>query len=483
MPNGRAQAERKPRGVTIRRIGALLVLLLAPAITLRAVTPPATSPGERLAVLISVDGLMPAAYARPDELGLAVPNLRRLAANGAAARGVVGVLPSVTYPSHTTLITGVPPRLHGILYNTYFDPLAESNDAWLWYAREIRVPTLVSAARSRGRTVGAVSWPVSVGLDADYLVPEFWRSGSTHASDLELLRALSTPGLVDAIEAFRGRSLTWPATDADRADMALTILRTFRPGLLLLHLFEVDKYEHTFGPGSREARAAIERSDAEVGRLLAAIEELGIADRTLVAVVSDHGFVEVSRIVRPNALLAENGLLEVDDKGKVRSWKAYFHSHGGTASLQLADRSDESTRRKVRELFEAKLRESGSGLAGMLDGPRIAELGGDPAAAELWLEAADGFSISRTPTGGWFGDPVDRGYHGHAPDRPALHASLILAGPGVEPGRDLGVVKMTRIAPTIAAWLGLELAREADAPLALFAPRENAPPARPPLPE
>ena len=186
-----------------------------------------------------------------------MPNLRRLAANGAAARGVVGVLPSVTYPSHTTLITGVPPRLHGILYNTYFDPLAESNDAWLWYAREIRVPTLVSAARSRGRTVGAVSWPVSVGLDADYLVPEFWRSGSTHASDLELLRALSTPGLVDAIEAFRGRSLTWPATDADRTDMALTILRTFRPGLLLLHLFEVDKYEHTFGPGSREARAAI----------------------------------------------------------------------------------------------------------------------------------------------------------------------------------------------------------------------------------
>jgi predicted AlkP superfamily pyrophosphatase or phosphodiesterase len=417
-------------------------------------------------VLVSIDGLVPASYTRPDELDLRVPNLRRLVAEGASARGVVGVLPSVTYPSHTTLVTGVPPRDHGIFWNTYFDPLGISNDAWLWYAREIRAPTLASAVRARGRTVGSVSWPVSVGLEVDYLLPELWRSGSTHGSDLELVRALATPGLVDAVEAFRGRPLDWPATDAGRTDAALTILRAHRPGLLMLHLLEVDKHEHTYGPRSPEARAAIESNDAQLGRLLEAIRELGLADRTLVAVVSDHGFVDVEKVIRPNWLLAQNGLLTVDEKGKVTSWKAALHSHGGTASLRLADPKDEATRLKARELLAAKLAEPGSGLAAILDRPELDRLGADPT-AELMLEAADGYSISRTPTGGWEGAAVDRGYHGYDPRRPAMHASLILAGPGVPAGLDLGVVPMTAIAPTLARFLGVELAPGAGEPLAI----------------
>ena len=459
------------RGKAILRTATLAVAGFAFVLAGRPASgAPAEAAPARHVVLVSIDGLMPAAYTRPDELGLAVPNLRRLAGEGAFARGVVGVLPTVTYPSHTTLLTGVPPREHGILYNTYFDPLGKSNDAWLWYARDVRVPTLLSAARAAGRTVGAVSWPVSVGLAADWIVPEYWRSGSEHESDLELIRALSTPGLLESAGAARGRPLSWPATDVDRTDLALTILREHRPGLLLLHLFELDKQEHTYGPGSPEARAAVEASDRELGRVLAAIRELDLGGRTLVAVVSDHGFVTVTKVIRPNWLLAEAGLLEVDDKGKVKSWKAYVHSHGGTGSLRLADPADTATRTKARELFTAKLTEPGSGLGAVLDRKRLDELGADPH-AELVLEAADGYSISRTPTGGWEGPSTDRGYHGYSPDRPELHASLIVAGPGLEKRGDLGVVPMTAIAPTLAAFLGVELDRAAAKPIPLFAPR------------
>jgi predicted AlkP superfamily pyrophosphatase or phosphodiesterase len=441
--------------------------LLAGALLTGASAPVVEAP-VRHAVLVSIDGLMPESYTRPQELGLAVPNLRALVAEGAFARGVTGVLPSVTYPSHTTLLTGTPPGTHGIHFNTYFDPLGRSNDAWLWYAREVRVPTLVSAARARGRTVGAVSWPVSVGLEADYLVPEIWRSGSEHASDLELLRALSTPGVLAAAEAQRGRPLSWPPTDVDRTDVALTILRTFRPGLLLLHLFELDKQEHTYGPGSPEARAALESSDAQLGRILAALAELRLRERTLVAVVSDHGFLPVAKLIRPNALLAEHGLLELDAKGKVKSWKAYFHSHGGSASLRLADPADEVTRRRVGGLLEEKRREAGSGIEAILDRTELDRLGADPD-AELVVDAGEGFAISRTPTGGWLGEPVDRGYHGYDPRRPAMHAAFVVAGPGLAKRGDLGVVPMTAIGPTLAAYLGVDLGREAAAPLPLFA--------------
>ncbi|MEZ5312772.1 MAG: ectonucleotide pyrophosphatase/phosphodiesterase [Thermoanaerobaculia bacterium] len=419
--------------------------------------------------MVSIDGLRPSSYTHPDELGLAVPNLRQLVREGAFASGVEGVLPTVTYPSHTTMITGVPPARHGVLGNTLVDPTGLSNDAWYWYASAIRVPTLVSAVRARGGTVGAVFWPVTVGLEADWLVPEFWRTGSMHPSDLELLRALSTPGLVADVERARGAALGMPPTDADRTDLALAILRDHSPELLLVHLAGVDHEEHLYGPEAPESRAAIEEADRNLGRLLAALDESGLASSTLLVVVSDHGFGTATKLVRPNALLAENGLLEVDDKGKIVSWKAWFLSHGGSASLHLADPDDTATLAKVQALLTAKLDEPEPAIRAILGQPEIAALGGDPRAA-LFVDAADGWFLSRTPTGGWAGEPKDRGYHGYDPRRPMMHASLLVRSPAIAVHGDLGVVAMTRIAPTVARFLGVALDPAAAAALDLFGP-------------
>src|SRR5437773_821040 len=82
--------------------------------------PPAA--GRRYAIVISIDGLMPDTYLAPDRLGLKVPTLRALAAAGLACDGARPVFPTVTYPNHTTIATGVPPALHGIVGNETFDP-------------------------------------------------------------------------------------------------------------------------------------------------------------------------------------------------------------------------------------------------------------------------------------------------------------------------------------------------------------------------
>src|SRR5262245_21242638 len=84
-------------------------------------------------VLISIDGLRPGDVLEAERRGLRIPNLRRLAREGAFATGVRGVLPTVTYPSHTTLVTGVAPARHGILANKPFDPTGRG-DGWYWYA-------------------------------------------------------------------------------------------------------------------------------------------------------------------------------------------------------------------------------------------------------------------------------------------------------------------------------------------------------------
>src|SRR5580692_2890667 len=110
---------------TLLRAG-LLVTLLSGALSAAPV------------LLISIDGLRPDSVTHAAEHGLKAPNLSRFMKEGVFAEGVIGVAPTVTFPSHTTLITGVWPAQHGILANNPFDPLNENPGGWYWFAKDIR---------------------------------------------------------------------------------------------------------------------------------------------------------------------------------------------------------------------------------------------------------------------------------------------------------------------------------------------------------
>jgi predicted AlkP superfamily pyrophosphatase or phosphodiesterase len=143
-------------------------------------------------LMISVDGLRPADVIEAEKRGVAVPTLKAIMAKGAYAEAVIGVTPTLTYPSHTTLITGAAPARHGIGNNQTFDPLNINQVGWTWYAADIEVPTLWSAARAAGLKTVNVHWPVSVGAPIDWNLPQIWRTG--HDDDRKLMRALATPG-------------------------------------------------------------------------------------------------------------------------------------------------------------------------------------------------------------------------------------------------------------------------------------------------
>src|SRR5687768_17471482 len=130
-------------------------------------------------LVISVDGLHPAYVIDADRHGLKIPALRRLMQQGAHASGVVGVVPTVTYPSHTTLMTGLAPREHGIISNTPFDPLNVNKEGWYWYAEDIKTKTLWEVAAGAGLRTASVNWPVTVGdRHIAFLLPEFWRAST-----------------------------------------------------------------------------------------------------------------------------------------------------------------------------------------------------------------------------------------------------------------------------------------------------------------
>ena len=424
-------------------------------------------------IVISIDGMKPESYTDPDAHGLKIPTLREIVRDGASSDGVQPVMPTVTYPSHTTMMTGVNPGTHGIVANPAWDPFGQNYNGYRWYEEDIRVPTLWQLARQHGLHTALIHWPVTVGAQADIIVPEIWRANIPE--DLKLLRALSTRGILDEVAKEYpdfNAAITPPLqTDAAFTDIACYAIKKSQPNLLLLHLAMVDHEEHLHGPFSPEGNAATETADAQVARVIAEARKDGIWESTVLVVLSDHGFVPISQAVRPGVLLREHGLITLNEKDRIISWKASLLTDGGSAYIYVNDRNDDATRRTLTEIFKPLAGAQGSGIARIVAHDEIVAMGGDPDAF-LALEAVEGTVITGDYTGKVTEPSKLGGTHGYFPDRPEMRSSLIFYGPSVGAGK-LANARMIDIGPTIAHWLGLDL--ESAQGSALTVPQSNLP--------
>jgi arylsulfatase A-like enzyme len=436
-------------------------------------------------LVVSLDGLDARYLLKRDEYGLKIPTLRRLMSEGVWARGVVSVYPSVTYPAHTTLVTGAVPSRHGIYGNEVFAPPPApqlERAAWHWMARDIKVDTLWTAAARAGLKSGMVSWPVSSGA-GDYNVPEVWKAGTSPSDSLQQTLAEITAqarprGLVEEIQ--RRDPEIYRNVNADEGDDMRTrwasyIIEEKRPELMLVHLFDLDHLQHDFGPFSPEAFSILEKSDAYVARLLSAYERAGTLRETAVFIVSDHGFMPVSRHVQPNVILQRAGLLslreEKNAQGKpytvVADWRALAYPTSGSCSIILRDPKDGDAYRRALEAFRpyagridaSPTRETGHVLR-VIYAEDLRKMGSNPRAA-FALEGLNGHSFGNRLTGEPVIDARQRGNHGFLPTLPGYRTFLIASGASVARRGDLGNVHMLDIAPTIARTLGLKL-RGAD---------------------
>jgi predicted AlkP superfamily pyrophosphatase or phosphodiesterase len=410
-----------------------------------------------LLVMISVDGLRPDYITAADAHGAKLPNLRRFLKEGTYADGVQGVVPTVTYPSHTALVTGVWPSKHGILANATFDPLQKNQQGWYWYTEDIRVPTLWDAAAQAGRSTASIQWPVTVGAHIDWNIPEFWRASTP--DDAKLLRAVSTPGLLAEAGAelgeYHGGIETSAEGDEVRGRYAQWILEKKRPGLLTLHLTALDHIEHDTGPFSPEAIAVLERLDTIIGNLREVAERLA-PGRALLAVVSDHGFAKTDAQLNLFPAFREAKLFTADEKGKVTDWKAMPWVTGGSAAIVLKDPNDAATLAQVRELLAKLAADPANGIDRVLEAEELHKRGGYPPAS-FFVSLKPGWRTGYTVDGPVLSKVKPGGTHGQLPDVPDLRASFFLVGPGVPAGRNLGLIDIRDIAPTLAHLAGLSL--------------------------
>jgi predicted AlkP superfamily pyrophosphatase or phosphodiesterase len=420
-----------------------------------------------LVVLISVDGLKPEAILEASAHGLKVPHLRAFMTDGVYANGVRGVLPTVTYPSHTTLITGASPARHGVYDNTTFDPLARNERGWYWYAEDIKVPTLWDAAAAAHLKTASVYWPVSVSANITYNLPQIWRTGTD--DDLKLQRALSTPGLEQELSAelghYPGGMEETVAEDEIRARFAIRLLEKKHPALLTVYLSGLDTEEHASGPFSPKSNQTLERLDTVVGDLRAAAEKAA-PGRATVCVVSDHGFAAIQHDVNLYAAFREAGLISVNQAGKIADWKAMPWPAGGSAAIMLADPKDEAVRVRVKQLLDTLARDPANGIERIVPADEIKRAGGFPGAAFV-VALQVGYEMAYALSPPLITPPSNLGMHGYLPERPEMRSSFFIVGPNIAKGRSAGEIDMRQIAPTVAAVLHLHLAGAELAALSL----------------
>ncbi len=439
---------------SVKRLVASILAVCA-SLTLTAAQRPAT--GNHV-VIITLDGFPGWAL---DDPYLPVPTLRRLAARGAIAAGMRPVNPTVTWPNHTAIVTGVTPAKHGVLFNGTLvrDPgVPPRVEPWRDKKDMVHVPTLYDAVHDKGLTTAQVDW-VAI-LNAPSIDWEFPERPERPETKPAIVREMVKAGAIaqQDVDGFGTQNIVW--RDEVWTNAAIHILRQHRPNLLLFHLLTLDSIQHRYGPRTPAAMATMAHLDSQIARLVKTLDDSGMASRTTLFVLSDHGFKSVKKHVLANVALREAGLVTVEG-GKVTATKVYSIAEGGTALVYVtAPDANGDLLRRARQAL--------SGLEGIdriIEPAEYASYGlpqpsADPQVGALFLTAKNGYAFSGSATGDKnVVEAVEGslGTHGYVSTEPDIQALFIASGRGIKPGVKLESVDNVDVAPTAAKLLGVEL--------------------------
>lgn len=390
-----------------------------------------------------------------------LPNFGRILAG--AWGSAEAIYPTVTYPNHTAQTTGRTVAGHGIYANEKVSPGVRRPD-WFWDARDISCPTIFDLAKEEGLTSASVGWPVTGWSPSiDIAVPEIWNPAGLEET-LAVLRESASERAQAYIDRHASR-IDWGSKyrfTRFNADVTCDIIREEQPDVLFVHLVDVDSARHATGRFTDEVRQAFVRLDGLIGEILGALEESGVAETTNVAIVSDHGHVEVGRCFRANHVLIEEGLIRLDPRGEVESWDAWVHGCGLTGQLHLHPEASGEVREQVLELMDEWAADPEIPVAVFHTAEEMREDYGYAGPFLGILEGTSGTNFQNL----WDGRPLyhrfDEDYtfllsqHGHLPEQD-IQAVFAMAGPDIEDGVKFDHCTVTDEAATFAHLLGLQL--------------------------
>jgi predicted AlkP superfamily pyrophosphatase or phosphodiesterase len=433
----------------------LSVVALFAAFTINLSASQSAKTGEKakpVVILITLDGFPARALQDPR---LPMPTLRSLAASGAVATAMRPINPTVTWPNHTALMTGVDASQHQVMANGLIEfpgGGAPEVEPWVDKDKLVHARTLYEAAAEKGLTTGQVDWVAIYGAKGVQ-----WQFGEKPDIQDSIPQELISRGIVtrEQVEEFgENSSPAW--RDEIWTDAAVDIIEKHTPNLLLLHLLETDSIQHEYGPLTPAAYAAYAYADHCLQRVVEAVQRAGILDRTTFIIASDHGFTTYTHTISPNAALLNLGLIH--QEGKKYVGEVWVKAEGGAASLYIRDANQ-------RVQIMPRLKEYFSKMPGIEhvytnEEARSLGLPSDAVsdqAPQLYLAAAPDYAFSDEITGPLTHTNPARGQHGYLNSMPDMQALFVASGAAIKPGIHLGVVSNLQVAPTIASILGVQL--------------------------
>ena len=430
-------------------------------------------------VVISLDAFGAKSLAEPE---LPAPTLHALMREGVHAVSMQPINPTITWPNHTSMVTGDDASLHHVLVNGLIEGQREATpphiDMDAPKSMLVAVPTVYDAAHAAGLVTAEVDW-VAV-MDAPTID---WRFPEHPNPDGAIEQELVQQGVItrDELVHFGDPSQAWRDLMYTRA--AVDIIKNHHPDLLLLHLLALDSIEHETGYGNNAGRNTIAFLDDRVQEVIDAVRAAGELDDTTFIIVSDHGQESVHHMLNPNVPLREAGLQATD-----ASQPAFAIPEGGFA-LVFQKNATEASRQALKKLFEGK-----PGIRAALTPDEAAKMGWPtppltmPAhavalfrapptqsnqAPDLLLYPDNDYEFSDRHATQFDAPTLERGAHGYPNTEPLMQAIFIAAGAGIQ-GKDVTIPAFPNvdIAPTIARLLHVKFDDAQGKPLTgILAPR------------
>jgi predicted AlkP superfamily pyrophosphatase or phosphodiesterase len=414
---------------------------------------------DRHVVLVSIDGFPANLWHDPT---LPIPTLRALAAAGASADAMTVSNPSVTWPSHTTLITGLTPQKHGVLFNGLLVRQGPGKppkiEPWVDKSRLVFTPTLYDIAHAAGLTTAESDW---VAVTRTGTIQ--WSFAELPKLDGPIEKEMIAAGIVSETDiagmqpgANRGKTV-W--RDVMWTKGAIHMFKQHRPNLLLYHTLNTDGTHHRYGPGTDPSYTALAFADRLLGDLVRTVDESGLRAKTTFIVTTDHGFKKVSQFVYPNVLLKRGGHVQAAGP-TVTHCDAYTMSQGGIAFVYILDPARKAELLpKLKELFA-----NAEGIDRVIDARDAHTLGmptpeENQGMGELILYPKPGFAFSAAVAGNDLVGPSTNygGTHGYFNGDRELDGIFIASGAGIKKGARLERIRNLDVAPTIARLLDLSL--------------------------
>lgn len=399
-------------------------------------------------------------------------NTKKYFQNASGVRHIKSIYPTVTYPAHTTILTGCYPAKHGVISNTHFTT-GSTEYEWLWDASNIKVPDVITAAKDHGYTTGAVFWPVTGNHKAvDYLIDEYWcpHEGETLLGGFSDMG--SSPEMLKIIEKNQGllpndgklgrvALMDHPQIDHFLISCACDIIREYSPEFMLVHNGNIDDARHKYGVFNEEVTHGLDLVDLWIGQLMQALQDSGHLNDTDVIIVSDHGQMDLSRVIKPNVFLADAGLIQVDENGNLKDWTAFCCSNAMSAMVYLKDPANADDYAKTYKVLKKMAEEGIYGFTTVYTKEETKAMGLDGEFS--FVLETDGYTSFSTDWNRPAVRPFDRNdfryghaTHGYLPEK-GPQPTFMAIGPSFKENVWLDNADMVDEAPTFAKLLGVPL--------------------------